>query len=247
MTQANVVAIIQARMGSERLPGKVLADIHGKPMLAWVVERVAKARTLHELLVATTTELPDNDIEKLCVERGFQVFRGHPTDVLDRYYQAALSIQADVIVRLTGDCPLIDPDLIDEVVQAYLTAEPPIDFATNRLPNQRTYPIGTDVEVCDFEALRRAWKDADQPYQREHVMPYLYEAAGRAKILILRNDRNLGQQRWAVDEKGDLEFVRRVYAELGSEFSWLEVVGLLDSEPSIAALNAKVEQRGIHH
>ena len=246
MAETKVVAIVQARMGSERLPGKVLADIQGKPMLVRVVERAAGAESLDALLVATSTEGQDDAVEKTCVERGIKVFRGDPTDVLDRYYRAALSVQANVIVRLTGDCPLIDPGLIDETVHAYLAADPPVDFAANRLPDQRTYPIGTDVEVCSLEALRKAWKNADQPYQREHVMPYLYEEPGRFRTLLLRNERDLGQLRWAVDEQSDLEMVRRVYASLETGFSWLEVVDLLERDPSIMDLNASVQQRELH-
>ena len=245
-SRPKIVGIVQARMGSKRLPGKVLANIEGMPMLIWVVERARSAESLDWLLVATSTEVQDDAVDMACVDRGIQVFRGDPTDVLDRYYHAALSVQADVIVRLTGDCPLIDPGLIDDVVQAFLAADPPVDFASNRLPDQRTYPIGTDVEVFGLEALRKAWKNADQPYHREHVMPYLYEEPGRFRTLLLRNDRDLGQLRWAVDEQRDLEFVRRVYASLGSGFSWMEVLELLEREPAILELNATVQQRGLH-
>ena len=245
MTGKKVVAIVQARMGSKRLPAKVLADIQGKPMLARVAERIDEAQNLDALVVATSTDGADNVVEDMCAERGFEVFRGHPTDVLDRYFQAAFVTQADIIVRITGDCPLIDPDLIDDVILAYLSADPVVDFAANRLPNQRTFPIGTDVEVCSFEALRTAWEQADQPHQREHVMPYLYEAPGRFQTLIVRNDRDLSGLRWAVDEQEDLEFVRRIYSRLGSEFRWREVVELLEREPSILKMNAAVEQRGL--
>ena len=185
-----VVAIVQARMGSERLPGKVLADIQGRPLLAWVAERTAKARSLQGVVVATTTDVGDDEVAAVCVKRGILVFRGHPTDVLDRYYQAAMAFHVNTIVRITGDCPLIDPDLIDEVIQAYLDSDPKVAFAANRLPDQRTYPIGTDVEVCSIDALRTAWKQADQPYQREHVMQYLYEVSGRFQTLVIRNDRD---------------------------------------------------------
>ena len=247
MTDMKVVAIVQARMGSERLTGKVLADIEGKPMLARVVERAARAESLDALLVATSTEGQDDAVEKTCLERGIEVYRGDPKDVLDRYYHAARSAQAEVIVRLTGDCPLIDPGLIDEVVQAFLAADPPVDFAANRLPDQRTYPIGTDVEVCSIKALYEAWKNADQPYQREHVMPYLYEEPGRFRTLLLRTERDLGHMRWAVDERSDLEMVRRVYASLETGFTWLEIVELLERDPSIMEMNASVKQREPFH
>ena len=246
MTDGKVVAIVQARMESERLPGKVLADIQGEPMLIRVAKRAERADSLDSLLVATSSHVQDDVVEETCIERGIPVFRGDLNDVLDRYYRAALFVQADVIVRLTGDCPLLGPDLIDDAVHAYLTADPPVDFVANRFPDQRTYPIGTDVEVFSLDALRVVWKSADQPHQREHVTPYLYEEPGRFRTLLLRNDRDLGQMRWAVDEQSDLEFVRRIYTNLENGFSWLEVLELLDRDPSILALNAAVQQRGLH-
>lgn len=247
MRDANVVAIVQARMGSERFPGKVLADIHGKPMLIRVVERAARADSLISVLVATSTEAQDDAIEQACLARGIRVFRGDPLDVLDRTYQAAREAQADVIVRVTGDCPLIDPALIDEAVQAFVTADPPVDFVANRLPDQRTYPIGTDVEVCSFAALERAWKEAILPPQREHVTSYLYEEPDRFRTQLLRHDLDLSHFRWTVDEEPDLEFVRVVYSKFDPDkhFTWLEVVALLESEPSLAEINAAVPQRGL--
>ena len=247
MSDANVVAIVQARMGSERLPGKVLADIHGKPMLIRVVERAARADSVNSVVVATSTEARDDAIEQACVVQGIRVFRGDPVDVLDRTYQAAREARADVIVRITGDCPLIDPGLIDEAVQAFMTADPPVDFVANRLPDQRTYPIGTDVEVCSLAALERAWKEASLPPQREHVTPYLYEEPDRFRTLLLRHDLDLSHFRWAVDEEPDLEFVRVVYSKFDSDehFTWLEVVALLENEPLLASINAAVPQRGL--
>jgi spore coat polysaccharide biosynthesis protein SpsF len=185
------VAIIQARMSSTRLPGKVLLDLGGLPMLAWVVERARQAAVLDEVWVAATTDPADDPIAGLCAARGYAWMRGHPLDVLDRYYQAAQASRAQVIVRLTADCPLIDPGLIDRTVGCFLGLEAvpgkvqggegefPWDFAANRLPPPwgRTYPIGLDVEVCSFAALERAWREAASPHQREHVMPYLYEGS----------------------------------------------------------------------
>ncbi len=172
------VAIIQARMGSSRLPGKVLLEIEGQPMLAHVVERVKRAKSLEGVIVATTTDDSDDPIAEMCQSQGYPFYRGSHHDVLDRYYQAAVSAgepQPDIIVRLTGDCPLLEPDLIDRAVEAVATGV--FDFACTRLPPpwQRTFPIGLDVEVCTFNALERAWNQAEQAYQREHVMPYLYE------------------------------------------------------------------------
>jgi spore coat polysaccharide biosynthesis protein SpsF len=180
------VAIIQARMGSNRLPGKVLLDIAGQPMLAHVVERTRQVKGLRQVVVATTTDPADQQIVDFCVQRGYPYYRGSLHDVLDRYYQTARHFQAGAIIRLTGDCPLIDPEVIEYTMQAFLRgpAGPEgeasistFDFACNRLPPpwRRTFPIGLDVEICTFQALERAWIESSQPYHREHVMPFLYE------------------------------------------------------------------------
>ncbi len=245
MTAPRVVAIIQARMASSRLPGKVLAEIGGEPMLMHVVRRARRAQTVHEVVVATTVDPSDDPVAALCAERGVQFTRGHPTDVLDRYYQAAREFGAEVIVRLTADCPLLDPNLVDETVRAFLRADPPVDFAANRIPGDRTYPIGLDTEVCSFAALEDAWQHADRPYQREHVMPYLYEVPGRFRVLHLKHSRDLGNLRWAVDTPQDLEFVRQVFARLGgrSDFTWLDVLALVEREPELSRINAGVKHK----
>jgi spore coat polysaccharide biosynthesis protein SpsF len=185
----DVYAIIQARMAASRLPGKVLLEIAGKPMLAWVVERTARAQTLSGVLVATTRDPSDDTVDSFCRAKGYWVERGSDHDVLDRYYQAAKQARADVIVRVTADCPFIDPGLIDEAVKLMLgesthsskqrKAAQGFDFVANRLPPPwgRTYPIGLDVEVFGFDLLGRAWREAVPRHQREHVAPYFYEDA----------------------------------------------------------------------
>ena len=180
--------IIQARMGSKRLPGKVLLDIAGAPMLAHVVRRARRAQKVSTVLVATTTDQADDPIAAYCNQQGIACYRGSEFDVLDRYYRAARQLETEVVVRVTADCPVIDPQLIDRTVAYFLgeigSPPPPRpgnpfpwDFAANRLPPPwgRTYPIGLDTEVCSFTALETAWQHASQPHQREHVMPYLYE------------------------------------------------------------------------
>jgi spore coat polysaccharide biosynthesis protein SpsF len=174
-------------MGSKRLPGKVLLDISGAPMLAHVVQRTRRAHKVDTVLVATTSDPADDPIAGFCKQQEIACYRGSQFDVLDRYYQAARQLKAQVIVRITADCPIIDPELIDQTLAYFLgelgTPPPrpeqtfPWDFAANRLPPPwgRTYPIGLDTEVCSFAALETAWQHARQPHQREHVMPYLYE------------------------------------------------------------------------
>ncbi len=245
-TPTSVVAIVQARMGSSRLPGKVLADIGGKPMLARVVLRARRARTIDQVVVATTTDPSDDPLEAYCNSMGFPCFRGDPFDVLDRYYQAAKLFHADPIVRITADCPLIDPDEIDRTVKAFI--ENGVDFAANRLPPpwKRTTPIGMDTEVVSFAALTRAWQEADAKYAREHVMPYLYEQEGRFKTLLVQHDPDLGHLRLTVDTAQDLELVRSIYAAFGDrdDFTLSDILQLLHEKPQLLTINADVAHKG---
>lgn len=177
-----IVAIIQGRMSSSRLPGKILADIAGQPMLTRVFTRASRAQTLDEVIFATTTDASDDPVAEYCDFSGIPFTRGSQFDVLDRYYQTALQAKADVVARITADCPVIDPDLIDDVVKKVISDQSSVDrdqvdFACNRLPPpfHRTYPIGLDVEVCTFAALEKSWKESTETFHREHVMPYFYE------------------------------------------------------------------------
>jgi len=245
METQRIILIIQARMGSTRLPGKVLKDIAGRPMLAWVVERARKAQSVTEVVVATTTEKSDDPIAAFCAQMGYACTRGSQNDVLDRYYQAARQFQADVVVRVTADCPLIDPAEIDHVVREFQQSG--VDFAANRLPPPfgRTYPIGLDTEVCTFAALERTWREAKEPYQREHVMPYIYEVPGRFKVLRVDHDPDYGDLRWTVDTAQDLELVRVIFERMAGRdnFGWLDVLELFQREPELARLNAGVGQK----
>ena len=210
-----------------------------------MVERVQKATRVDETMVATTVDPSDEPIQEFCVEQKIPYFRGNLLDVLDRYYCAALASQAEIIVRLTGDCPFIDAGLIDETIAA-LERES-ADFACNRLPPplQRTYPIGLDVEVCTFKALECAWQNAKEKHEREHVMPYLYEVPGRFKVVKIDSPVDYGSLRWTVDTPQDLEFVRAVYAALHNrnDFTWMEVLHLVQAHPEISAINAGVQHK----
>jgi spore coat polysaccharide biosynthesis protein SpsF len=243
--EPKVVAIVQARMASTRLPGKVLSDIGGEPMLVREVERALQAELVDELVVATTNESEDEPIAELCSDRGYACYRGSSLDVLDRVYEAAKLHQAEIVVRLTGDCPLIDPSLIDQTIAAFRAAEPPVDFAANRLPDDKSFPVGTDTEVCTFAALERAWIEAIRPHEREHVMPYLYEDPARFRTLLVRNDQDYSHYRWTVDTEEDLEVVRQVFAHFEGQnnFSWTEVLNLFEAQPQLLSLNADVEHK----
>lgn len=327
--RSRTVAIIQARRSSRRLPDKVLLDIGGKPMLQRVVERIRQARRLDEVIVATTIAPEDDAIGQLCQHIGVAVTRGSVFDVLDRFYQTSLAFQAKVVVRITADCPLIDPGVIDQVVEAFFNwgkfspptslpeeegsrpspptslpggegskpspptplprgegskgsmVSPPTslpggegskamwDFAANRLPPpwKRTFPIGLDVEVCTFAALERAWREATQPYHREHVMPYLYEEERSVhvstlqspahlppfppnffRVLQVDHDPDYGFYRWTVDTAEDLQFVRHVYAHFDNRdsFSWMEILEFVQRHPEIAQINAAVPHKTVH-
>jgi spore coat polysaccharide biosynthesis protein SpsF len=241
---SKVVAIIQARMGSTRLPGKVLVDVRGQPMLSYVVGRVRAAKTLDEVVVATTTKPADDVIVAFCRERGVEYFRGSEEDVLDRYYQAAREHAADAVVRITSDCPLIDPQIVDKTVRAFLAGVTP-DYASNTLV--RTYPRGLDTEVMTFAALEVAWREARQPYQRTHVTPYIYENPGRFRILTVTGDRDYSAYRWTVDTPEDLELVRAVYDRLqGDGFLMNDVLRLMEREPELAEINRLIAQKALH-
>ena len=235
-----VVAIIQARMGANRLPGKVLAEIAGRPMLWHVVNRVRIARSVDKVVVATSNRSSDDAVAEFCVQNDIEFFRGHETDVLDRFYQTARHFNADVVVRITADCPLIDPQVVDKVVSTYL--EGGYDYVTNTL--RSTYPDGMDVEVFSLAALEKAWREARLPAEREHVTPYL-RASGRFRVFNVENEVDLSKRnlRWTVDEPADLEFVRAIYARLGGDkqpFGLSDILELLDKEPDLMQINSAI-------
>ncbi len=255
-----VVAIIQGRMSSSRLPGKILADIAGQPMLTRVYIRTSRATTLDEVIFATTTDASDQAVAEYCDFSGIPHTRGSLFDVLDRYYQTALQSKADVVVRITADCPVIDPELIDNVVNTLLEDE--YDFVCNRLPPPwtRTYPIGLDVEACTFKVLKKAWKEAKEPQHREHAMPYFYEGVELStinrqlqtglsprgyNIALLHHTTDFGDYRWTVDTPEDLEFMREVYSRFDGrdDFTWKEVLDLVHDNPELPKINEGVQHK----
>jgi len=235
-----IAAIVQARTGSARLPKKICLDVMGKPVFWHFLERVKAAKLVEKILIATTTNPEDETIVNFANKHGIEFFQGSECDVLDRFYQTAKKFSVDIIVRVTPDCPLIDPRIIDKVIKYFLTNT--FDYASNTHP--RTYPDGLDVEVFSFPALRKAWEEAKKPSEREHVTPYLWRHPGVFKLGNIRNDKDLSYLRWVLDEKSDLEFVREVYERLykqGKIFYMEDILKLLQEHPRLRDLNAGIE------
>jgi len=239
-----VIAIIQARMGATRLPGKVLEDIAGEPMLARVVNRVRRSRSVDDAVIATTTQPADEAIISLCQERSWSFFRGSENDVLDRYYHAASAFRADAVVRVTSDCPLIDPEVIDEVLGEFLSHHPKVEYVSNVLI--RTFPRGLDVEAMAFDTLEKAWREGSNPSWREHVTPYIWRHPEKFRICNVANDTDYSYMRWCVDTSEDLAFVRKVYDCFQNDaFTWRQVLRLLEKHPEWLEINQHVRQKAV--
>ena len=230
-------------MGSSRLPGKVLMDLGGEMVLGRVVRRLQRSRHISKIVVATTTVPADEVIVAECDRLEVLCFRGSEHDVLDRYYQAARANAADAVVRITSDCPLIDPELVDETVEVF--GDKHADYASNVFP--RTYPRGLDTEVFSFDALDRAWREAREAHQREHVTPYLYEHPQIFKLASLSGAADYSRYRWTLDTREDLELLRAIYSRFHGrdDFSWQEVLRLMEREPELAELNSQVLQKSV--
>lgn len=233
-----VLAILQARMSSTRLPGKVLKPILGQPMLARHIERIRRAATIDGIVVATSTDASDDPIDRLCAQLSIACFRGSLNDVLDRFCKAAEHHPSKHVVRLTGDCPLADPSVIDAVVRFHLDGA--YDYSSNTL--HPTFPDGLDVEVCRAAVLAETGREADTAYEREHVTPFIYRRPERYRLGDFRRSPDLSALRWTVDNPEDFEFVRRVYEALypiKANFALDDILTLLENEPGLATINTR--------
>lgn len=237
-----VAAIIQARYGSERLRGKVLREIIGKPMLAHIVERARRAKTVNEVIVATTDEPEADAIVELCRRNGWSCFRGGESDVLDRYFQAAKMHEADVIVRLTGDNPLVDAEIIDRHVSQMISGWNKIDCAASVI--EKSYPVGLGVEVLTFDVLARIHRLSDEARQREHVTTFIYDNPDLFLIENVVHEEDLSAFRLTVDTEEDFTLARRIFEHFGhNEFSWREAITVLCEKADWLEINRHVVQK----
>jgi len=241
-----IVAIVQARMGSTRLPGKVLLELGGKPVIQWICERLSRCKQLQEIVVATGDRTADNKLADAVKGLSIPVFRGSEQDVLDRYYRAARAVRADAVVRVTGDCPLIDPGLVDETAGLLRAGQPGLQYVSNIHPP--IYPDGLDAEAFTLEALYRAWHEAEWASEREHVTLYMRNHPERFPQDHIRGDQDLSHHRWTLDEEKDYRFLGaliRLADKAGidpREASWRQWLELAAKHPEVARINDGIQR-----
>ncbi|MGG2075404.1 glycosyltransferase family protein [Lysinibacillus irui] len=238
-----VVAIIQARMGSTRFPGKILKEINGRPLLSYQLERLKNSTLIDEFVIATTRKEQDNEIVNFCKQQNIKYYRGSETDVLERYYEAAVEFNADAIVRITSDCPIIDVQIVDKTIDVFLENEQ-YDYVSNIL--ERTYPRGLDTEIFSFAALEKAYKEAKSERDREHVTAYFYTNPNIFKIANVKNDFDYSNFRWTVDTIEDFELIKNIIKTLyvkNSFFNLQDTVNVMKKNPGWFQINAHIEQK----
>lgn len=241
-----VKAIIQARVASLRLPRKVLLKIMDKTVLEYVVERVSQAKNIKDIIVATTIKKEDSEIASLVNKLGMAVYRGSEEDVLDRFYQVAKEFKADVILRITADCPLHDPGLIDKFIDFYLKNADKFDYVDNVM--QPTFPDGLDLWIFPFGTLEKAWKEAKLKSEREHVCPYMWKNKDIFRTGCFKSEVNYSDMRWTLDDVTDFEFIKKIYENLyqdGEIFCFADILNFLDRHPDLLRLQKnKIRDEG---
>lgn len=235
--------VIQARMGSTRLKGKVLLELKGETVLQHIVERVRQSKKVDEIIVATTSNENDDIIEKEALKYGVKVFRGSEEDVLARYYLAAQKYKLDIITRITADCPLVDPNIIDDMLEKFESRN--IDLLSNGGANlsDRTFPRGLDVSIFSYKALCDAFNNATKSYQREHVTPYIYE---NYKVMYYKNDKDFSNHRWTLDTKEDFILISKIYDILYKgkhDFYFRDILNIFEVNPHLILINQNIEQK----
>ncbi len=238
----NNVIIVQARMTSSRLPGKILLSVLDKSLLEYQIERLRRVKLASNIVIATTTNTTDQPIIELCERLDVAYFRGSESDVLSRYYQAAQAYKADTVIRITSDCPLIDPEIIDKVITAYTNNK--ADYVSNVF--RRSYPRGMDTEVFSWSALQKAYSEAKNDYEREHVTPFIYENPNLFKLGQVENELDYSQHRWTVDTIEDFTLVKNIIEVLypgRPYFTMQDVLDVFEIHPEWMEINAAIEQK----
>ena len=237
----NIIVFVQARIGSTRLRGKVLKKIAGREVLLHQLGRIRQAKTISQVVVITSLNSENDQIEMVCEKNSIPVYRGSETDLLDRHYMAAKLFKADFVVKIPSDCPLTDPRIIDSVIGLWQDNQGLYDYVSNYHPP--TFPDGLDVEGCTFSVLETAWREARKLHEREHTFPFIWDNPARFRIGNLKNSRGnmFMTHRWTLDYPEDFQFVQAVFEYFSGrvDFSFDDVLGLLDERPDIAELNKK--------
>ena len=236
-----IIAVLQARFSSTRFPGKVLKPLFGQPMLVRQIQRISRAVSIDRIVVATSTEESDDPIAGLCRNIEVDCYRGSLDDVLDRMYRAAMTTGSKTVMRLTGDCPLADPAVLDDLNDFFFQGG--YDYASNTI--KPTFPDGLDAEVMRLECMEAAWREAMLPSEREHVTPFIYNRPERFRLGDFRRESDLSGLRWTVDEPRDFEFVSRIYETLydgNAAFSTTDVLQLLRDQPELKLINSGQER-----
>lgn len=244
--EKKVAIFVQARMRSTRLPGKVLKPILNRPLLDYLIERLSQVQRASELVILTSIKKEDDVIASFCQERHVLCYRGSEEDVLSRYYQAALERKPEAIVRITADCPLIDPEIVDQVIQNYVEAFPLYDYVSNSL--KRTFPRGLDAEIFSFQALDQAFHEAKNQAEREHVTLYFYQHPELFRLKNIASPVNLSSHRWTVDTPEDFHLIQLIIENLYPScpnFRLKDILELLDKHPEWSKINAHIEQKSI--
>lgn len=236
-----IIAVVQARVSSTRLPGKVLKPILGKPMLALQLERVKRISRIDDIIVATSNQPEDEAIKTLSESLRLKCFQGSLNDVLARFYEAVSAYKPQHIVRITGDCPVIDPELVDELIDFHVKGK--FDYSANCI--EPTFPDGLDIEVVTWEALEQAYQEAKLPSEREHVMPFIRKRRERYHLGFFKNDQDYSYLRWTVDEQKDFELITKIYEALypkNAHFNWKDILAFLDQNPVLKSYNVEYQR-----
>jgi spore coat polysaccharide biosynthesis protein SpsF len=240
------VIIVQARMTSTRLPGKVMKTVLGKPLLEYLIERLRRVKLANKIVIATTMNDIDLPIVELCAYLNIACFRGSEDDVLARYHGAAIAHNADVIVRVTSDCPVIDPKVIDNIIKFYLAHQSEYDYVSNRI--KRTYPRGMDSEIFSLKVLNETFCEATEPSDREHVTPFIYRHPKRYRLANVSANKNQSHHRWTVDTHEDFLLVSKIIEMLypvKPEFNLEDILHFFEMHPEFFQINAHVEQKKV--